>query len=292
MTTLTESLQKTAGLNYPLPLFSEASAVDTGLVKCAYSLSGENWGEMNLFQGDFINFGYWKKIPFFDKPITLAERVASARALYELTTAYSELQHSDCVLELGSGRGIGAIHTYNTFNPKRLFGIDLTPDQVRIASQLKKTTLGETSAVKFYVDNALFTEFENTFFDKIYSVEMVQHLTSANEFAKEMYRLLRPQGKLVFSTYLPVSSKATREWSTQYQNIDAGIETATSIHEHKRCLQKAGFTNIQITSIGEHVFHGYDAWARQVSPLNSYTYEHLKAYKQGIVDYYIIIASK
>lgn len=58
-------------------------------------------------------------------------------------------------------------------------------------------------------------------------------------------------------------------------------------------LDKVGFKNIKIESIGKNVWHGFDKWISQQSEFkNTWNRNWYKAYQNNLIDYYEITAEK
>src|SRR3954447_20388388 len=85
-----------------------------------------------IFGGGFINFGYWRGIPL-DGEVTLEQRIASQQALYDLVLDAVAVGVGDRVLEVGSGRGLGAASALRR-GPALVRGVDLVPEQVARAN--------------------------------------------------------------------------------------------------------------------------------------------------------------
>jgi hypothetical protein len=75
------------------------------------------------------------------------------------------------------------------------------------------------------------------------------------------------------------------------QTIHDGIDKAPSITTFKEILERNGFTNITVESIGKNVWQGFDAWTAQGDLKDSWTRNWYKAYQQGLIDYYLVTAS-
>ncbi|MGH3670581.1 MAG: hypothetical protein ACRDSH_08080 [Pseudonocardiaceae bacterium] len=66
------------------------------------AMYGENdLGSMEIFSGDFINFGYWRG--FEPGSISVEERTASQADLYRTVLRRLQIDRADVVLEIGRG---------------------------------------------------------------------------------------------------------------------------------------------------------------------------------------------
>ena len=282
--------EQTIETDYPL---TSTSKIDGEGIKNVYGFSPENWGDLDIFQGDFINYGYWKSVPFSaDLPLTLNQRITSSLELYKLTAKYLNILPGDDVLEIGSGRGIGAMYINQEYPLNQLVGLDYTPAQVVRANRLLSSSqLLNNERVSFQVGDALKTPFEAGRFNKVYSVEAIQHIADAKQFAQEMRRITAPGARIAVSTYLRTDNGDPEQAKKLLPLIDQRLENELTAAQIKEALITAGFRWVDVHNIGEHVFPGYFKWALQVGAKNKFTYNYIKAFKRKIIDYYLIVAS-
>jgi hypothetical protein len=84
-------------------------------------------------------------------------------------------------------------------------------------------------------------------------------------------------------------SDELRRW---IETIDNGIDVVFTIDSFRDDLLKAGFADVHVDSIGEHVWCGFDAWMEQTEFKDSWGRNWLKAYQRGLMDYYLVTADK
>ena len=263
--------------------------IDQEKIKSVYGSSINNWGDLTIFQGNFINFGYWKDFPLTDASLTMNQRVESSLSLYLQVAKYLNILDTQNVLEIGCGRGVGAAHLYRQYSPNNMVGIDITPEQIEQAIQYRKNCFIDSHALQFIIQDAEKTGFNNNSFDKIYAVESVQHMASITSFAYEMRRILKKGGRLVITTFIPTGSVPTDHLEKLIPFFEEHLDNPTPIDLFKQAFVNAGFSAVDIHCIGQHVFPGYIKWARQVSAENEGTYNFLTAYNLGMIDYYIVV---
>ena len=88
------------------------------------------------------------------------------------------------------------------------------------------------------------------------------------------------------------SPTATDELRRVIETIDSGIDVVAAIDSFRDDLLAAGFVDVHVESIGEHVWHGFDAWIAQTEFKDSWGRNWLKAYHRGLIDYYVVTADK
>ncbi len=100
------------------------------------------------------------------------------------------------VLDVGSGIGGPARYIARTFGC-RVTGIDLTPAFCDAATKLTEL-VDLQDQVSFQVGSALDMPFENASFDLVWTIQMQMNIADKPALYREMARVLRPGGRLVF----------------------------------------------------------------------------------------------
>lgn len=246
-----------------------------------------------IFAGGFINFGYWKGVPL-EAPLTVEQRVASQQEMYRLALLALAVTGSDRVVEIGCGVGRGAAWVMDEFSPAEVRGIDLHPMQVERAESINAEALAAHRGRLSYQQgpsNAI--PFPDGAFDKAYSVEAAQHFDDLPGFAAEVFRVLSPGGRLAIATFFPKAGANAAELAELLPPFDNGIDRAVHIGTVAQYLQQAGLDEVLVTSIGEHVWAGWDQWLRLTAPeWFTWSRSWLVAYRKGLLDYYLVTACK
>ena len=230
-----------------------------------------------------INFGYWETIPPI---ISTSERVESQLNLYMKIFSYSELNERNTkLLEVGCGRGHG-VALLNQIG-MNAYGIDPVDKQIKTSKSnyplLKdRYLLGSSSQIPF----------NDNYFGRIISLEAAQHFPSFELFAKECFRVLSFQGLMTISTFFYRSQAAESKINDFLPANISGVHHAISIDLAKDLLKSAGFFQIQSFSIGEKVFAGYCQWANQLDIDTPHSSKWVNAYREGLIDYYILKGRK
>ena len=99
------------------------------------------------------------------------------------------------ILDAGSGVGSTLIHLAKK-HPNCLFdGITLTNNELKIAEFLEKENSIEN--IRFKQGSYMNSGFSDNYFDRIFALESAIYAPNKKDFLKEMYGLLKPNGKLV-----------------------------------------------------------------------------------------------
>ena len=97
------------------------------------------------------------------------------------------------ILDYGCGIG-SSIETLIEYNPKKITGIDISEVSINKAKQRAESLNIE---VDYRVDNCEKTSLESESFDIVYGTGILHHL-QFDKCLNEIFRLLKPSGKLIF----------------------------------------------------------------------------------------------
>ncbi|GAA3987515.1 hypothetical protein GCM10022247_02260 [Allokutzneria multivorans] len=258
---------------------------DGGAAAKRAAMYGEvDLGSFELFSGNFINYGYWESVPL-GREITLEERTRSQAALYRKVVSGLEVKKSDAVLEVGCGIAVGTELTLREFRPASLVGLDFSD------AQLARARAVHGDLLDLREGDALKMPFEDNSFDKLYSVEAAQHFEDLGAFAAEAHRVLRPGGRLSLATFFATTEESPRELAKLIETIDDEIDFAVPIKRFCADLCDAGFAEVNVESIGDSVWLGFDTWVAQTRYHDSWGRNWLEAYRRGLADYFVVTAS-
>ncbi len=235
------------------------------------------------FAGGFINFGYWAGIPL-DGDLTVEHRIESQRALYEVVLDALAVTADDRVLEVGSGKGVGARQILLR-GPRSLTGIDLMPEQVERARQAT-----QDERVAFVAGSASDLPFPDDSFDRVLSVEAAQHFEDLTGFARESARVLTPGGRLAVTTFFAPHDDAGPALAELLETFATGLDLAQPIDRFTADLRAAGLVDVRADSIGEHVWAGLDRWLARGGYRDAWCRNWIPATERGLLDYYLVTA--
>ncbi len=114
------------------------------------------------------------------------------------------------VLEIGCGHG-GISCYLACAGAKSVIGIDINEANLEFAAEIKEFIFGRIGSskipLKFIVQNATNTEFDNESFDMIFAPNSFEHFTEPEAIMKESFRLLRSGGSLVVDPFSSIYCK-------------------------------------------------------------------------------------
>lgn len=264
---------------------------DSGSSRRAAMYGADDLSSMAIFSGNYINFGYWQD--FTPGLISIDERTESQADLYRTVLRRLEIGPTDVALEVGCGIAVGTALALREFDPGAVYGLDLSQEQIDRATRINAGLVAQyPDRLVLQRGSALDLPYEGETFDKCYSVEAAQHFEDLAAFASEAYRVLRPRSRLAVTTFFTPHTAAADGLRRLIETIDNGIDVVFAIDSFRGDLLEAGFVDVQVENIGEHVWRGLDAWIDQTEFRDSWGRNWLKAYNHGLIDYYLVTADK
>jgi SAM-dependent methyltransferase len=153
-----------------------------------------------------------------------------------------ELNAKSSVLELGCGSGGYALHLAETVGC-HIVGLDVNAAGVRNANELA-TAQDLASRVRFeQFDASQKLPFEDATFEAAFANDVLCHLPERLNVLHEMFRILKPDGNLLFSDALVIGGMISQEEIAVRSSI--GYYVYSPPGENERLLCKAGFVGVQ-----------------------------------------------
>jgi SAM-dependent methyltransferase len=132
--------------------------------------------------------------------------------LYEHTVRDTPIEGAD-VLEVSCGRGGGASFVARTFKPRRMVGVDLSEENVRLA----RSRSGQPN-LEFAVGDAEQLALPDESLDVVINVEASHLYDDRTRFFAEVFRVLRPGGTFCYTDGCWADDNCTEDLR------DAGLE--------------------------------------------------------------------
>ena len=193
----------------------------------------------------WLNLGYWEKAQTY---------VGAASAMARLLGDAVALRPEDRLLDVGFGFAEQDFLWLEEYGVGHITGLNITPMQVeRAAARAKERGMSERLELK--VGSATETPFADGTFTKVTALECAHHFMTREQFFAEAFRVLSPGGRLGLCDGVPqpgqplnlFTKMVLRRWASPVENF-------YDRNEYVAKLQRLGFVNVNVRSIGTYVF--------------------------------------
>lgn len=217
-------------------VFSSPSKKNSTQVAKAY----DNWTNQGVLEhiwGEHIHHGYYPSEAieggsneFKRNKVVLIEKLLDLAQLSPETVTSDPNNKSFRILDVGCGIGGSSRFFSKLFNKvpqTHIIGVTLSQAQKTRADQLnKKSALYKN--VKIEKQNILNGTFEDNSFDLIWLCESIEHISEKDQLFRELQRMLKPNGKIIITTWLRRSVK-DQPLESQEQNTLTFLENEWSL---------------------------------------------------------------
>lgn len=186
------------------------------------------------------------------------EKESTQHCLLSCGSTLDELKVSkgERILDLGCGRGEETLEAARLTGAGGIAaGLDLTEAMIRQAAD---------HAVSAGVSNVIFTKgeienlpFEENLFDGVMSNCVINHARDKNKVYREIYRVLKPNGRFVVAdavTKYPLPTEVKNDPEAWAQCFGGAITE----EEYLESILTAGFERVEILNRREYEKNGYD----------------------------------
>ncbi len=162
------------------------------------------------------------------------------------------------ILDAGCGVGGTSIYLAQKY-PKVFFtGITIVPTHLVMTERFAKKR-SVTANTRFLLKNYCQTSFPDNFFDGIIALESVNYAHTKEDFIKEIYRVLKPGGRISildgFCTEKLIPKSMKKIYKTWLEGRALiGLEP---INDFAICIKQQGFHDVIVSDISSHVISSY-----------------------------------
>jgi ubiquinone/menaquinone biosynthesis C-methylase UbiE len=206
------------------------------------------------------------------------------------------------VLDVGCGNGIQGLHISQDHKPGKYIGIDISPQNIKIAQDIQKE-IGSENMV-FKIDNAQeIASISDNSIDVVINIESAFHYPDKMKFLKEVNRVLKPGGEFMIADVLAIRKQKIEDrdskkrwgifhhWTLEeyHQSFPFADLTLTSTHDISQSILK-GFKNYKQWFKGKKAKGFIKRWASELFIyMNAKIYSFMNARTRA---YYIFAGIK
>jgi len=154
------------------------------------------------------------------------------------------LKPDSFVLELGCGSGGYALNLAENIGC-HLVGLDHNEPGVHNATQMASAR-GLLSRARFeQCDASKYLPLDDKIFDAVFANDVLCHLPGRPEVLSEMFRILKPGGRMLFTDALVVGGMLSHQEIALRSSI--GFYVYSPPGENERLMERAGFRRVRVT---------------------------------------------
>lgn len=158
----------------------------------------------------------------------------------ELLAKFSNIKPGETALEIGCGTGLFS-NKFRNLTQAKVVATDLSPELLEVARQ-------KYTGIEFKLEDAMNLSFEDNSFQVVFGSSVLHHLDFQKSL-KQIYRVLKPGGKMVFAEpnminpqiFIQKNIPFIKKWLG-----DSPDETAIVRWKFKKLLEEIGFKNVII----------------------------------------------
>jgi cyclopropane fatty-acyl-phospholipid synthase-like methyltransferase len=152
------------------------------------------------------------------------------------------------VLEIGCGSGAYALHGAENTGC-RIVGVDINKNGIENANQLARARGLERRATFKQCDVSAPLDFKSGSFDAVFANDVLCHIPGRASLLKEIHRVLKPGGRMLFSDALVIGGMVSHEEIARRSSI--GFYVFSPPGENEKLMQSAGLRLLTVSDTTE-----------------------------------------
>lgn len=204
--------------------------------------------------------------PYFREEHELLEQRQSNlldHCLFKLSALENKI-----ILDIGSGNGTESIYIYDKYNPSKIIGVDLNPDNILIAKKLQ-----EDRNIEFRLDDAQhLASIPDHSIDVVICIESAFHFPNKDDFLNQIHRVLKDGGEFLIADILTKSYKKRRfigKWKRRMHYYH------WTENDYIISFSKSGLVIYEKEEVTKKIikgFKGYSFWLKNTFKKKLYSY--------------------
>ncbi|MBU0517774.1 class I SAM-dependent methyltransferase [bacterium] len=190
----------------------------------------------NIVLSILIQFRIYPNLFFISNPLKIYE--------FKELTKNIGISKKDKVLDLGCGAGLQTLILGKKC--KEITGVEISESAVASARR-KSEKLRNRINSRFLCSKLEDAKLEDESFDKVFSICVIEHISNYEEVLKEIHRILKKQGQIVFS--VDCLETITDSDLIEKHKKDHFVVKYFGIEELKTLLENTGFNKVDIYPI-------------------------------------------
>jgi SAM-dependent methyltransferase len=168
-----------------------------------------------------------------------------------------DVRPDSSVLEIGCGSGGYALYLADKLGCQ-VVGVDINEPGIRSAKELTQTRALGSRARFEQCDVSKTLPFADETFDAAFSNDVLCHIPARLDLLIEIFRVLKPSGRILFSDALVIGGMISAEEIATRSSI--GFYFYSPPGENERLLEQAGFSQVAATDTTENAARISKKW--------------------------------
>lgn len=155
------------------------------------------------------------------------------------------------IIEVGCGNGLQSIYIVKQHQPAQMTSVDINPDNIAIARQLKNEERLEN--LEFVIDDAQeLKSIPSESVDILINIESALHYPDKKQFLRQIHRVLKPGGTFVVADVLSVTPRNYTYWDKRMYHLNWAES------QYLEGFEEAGLRLTQNEDITDKIVQGFE----------------------------------